>query len=100
MPRVPNLPGLDVQEVVRHVTSVPPTAADDEILEVRVIDLQPAMITAAPIRSKDGKVLLAKGYQLTPRIIGLLTHVASEQGIEEPLQVRLPVEARGPCGAS
>ncbi len=107
----PNIPGLanlpnpggngDVG-ATNNLSNHGPTTDDareestDDVLHVRVIDLQPAMITAAPIRSKDGKVLLAKGYQLTPRIIGLLTHVASEQGIEEPLLVRLPASARGP----
>ncbi len=78
----------DTQEP-RPVTGDATDANPPEIYELPVVRLQPHMVTAAEVLDRQGKVLLAKGYRLTPRTIALLMRAAQEGNVQEPILVCL-----------
>jgi hypothetical protein len=59
-------------------------------MELRVLksaELRTAMVVDQDVRSKIGLLLLAKGQEVTPSVLGRLKAFASKTGIVEPIRV-------------
>jgi hypothetical protein len=48
------------------------------------------MVVDQDVRSKNGLLLLAKGQEVTPSVLGRLRAFASKTGIIEPIRVLTP----------
>ncbi len=67
-------------------TFVPPEGG----MEVRVLksaELRPAMVVDQDVRAKNGLLLLARGQEVTPSVLGRLRSFAAKFGIAEPVRV-------------
>ena len=58
----------------------------EEVVELRLIDLQPGMTLADDIRHRNGSLLIARGHKVTPALIERLEHVPRGD-LREPLRV-------------
>jgi response regulator RpfG family c-di-GMP phosphodiesterase len=63
-----------------------PSAPVEEVVEVRLIDLQAGMTLADDVRHRNGSLLIARGYKVTAALIDRLAHVPRGQ-LREPLRV-------------
>ncbi len=71
-------------------------------MEVRVLksaELCAAMVVDQDVRAKNGLLLLAKGQQVTPSVLGRLKAFAAKVGIAEPIRVLVakPESVRSPA---
>jgi len=62
-----------------------------EIKELPLKEILPGMIFGQEVRTKDGTLLLAKGYEANWRILLKLKKFNERIGIEEPIKVMIPV---------
>jgi len=60
-----------------------------EVREVRLMALRPGMVFAEDVRSTNGTLLVARGYEITERFVARLGNVATGS-VKEPLKVILP----------
>ena len=65
-----------------------------------VRELQPRMTLEEDVKTGDGTLVLAKGHELSAILIERLMQLASSRGIEEPIQVSVPVAAATAKAAS
>jgi len=63
-----------------------PSEPVDEVVEVRLIDLQPGMTLADDVRHRNGGLLIARGYKVTAALIERLDHLPRGH-LREPLRV-------------
>jgi len=63
-----------------------PSEPVDEIVEVRLIDLQVGMTLADDVRHRNGSLLIARGYKVTAALIDRLEHLPRGH-LREPLRV-------------
>ena len=61
---------------------------------VKVAELRPGMTLVEEVRSGDGKVLVARGFEVSPVLIERLRRFSEGVGVVEPLWVRLRVAAQ------
>jgi response regulator RpfG family c-di-GMP phosphodiesterase len=64
-----------------------PHEATMELRILKSAELRTAMIVDQDVRSKNGLLLLAKGQEVTPSVLGRLKAFASKTGILEPIRV-------------
>jgi response regulator RpfG family c-di-GMP phosphodiesterase len=60
---------------------------------VKAIELQDAMILDQDLFTRDGRLLIARGYQVSQTMRERLKHWAQSPGIQEPIRVHVPVPA-------
>jgi response regulator RpfG family c-di-GMP phosphodiesterase len=58
----------------------------EEVVEVRLIDLSAGMTLADDVRHRNGSLLIARGYKVTPALIERLGHLPRGH-VREPLRV-------------
>jgi response regulator RpfG family c-di-GMP phosphodiesterase len=63
-----------------------PSEPVDEVVEVRLIDLQVGMTLADDVRHRNGSLLIARGYKVTAALIDRLEHLPRGH-LREPLRV-------------
>jgi response regulator RpfG family c-di-GMP phosphodiesterase len=63
-----------------------PSEPVDEVVEVRLIDLQVGMTLADDVRHRNGSLLIARGYTVTGALIDRLDHLPRGD-VREPLRV-------------
>jgi len=59
-------------------------------MEVQILksaELRPAMLVDQDVRTKEGLLLLAKGQEVTPSVLGRLRAFSCRVGIDEPIRV-------------
>jgi len=64
-----------------------PHEATMELRVLKSAELRTAMVVDQDVRSKNGLLLLAKGQEVTPSVLGRLRAFASKTGIVEPIRV-------------
>jgi response regulator RpfG family c-di-GMP phosphodiesterase len=64
-----------------------PHEATMELRVLKSAELRTAMVVDQDVRSKNGLLLLAKGQEVTPSVLGRLKAFASKTGIVEPIRV-------------
>ena len=72
-------------------------------METRVLksgELRPGMMVDQDVRSKTGLLLLAKGQEVTPSVLGRLRAFAAKVGIAEPVRVLVAVENVSPAASA
>jgi response regulator RpfG family c-di-GMP phosphodiesterase len=65
--------------------------AEFRVERVRVSDLKLSMVLAEDVISTDGRLLIAKGHELSESIVRHLQSRARNEGVREPIQVLVPV---------
>ena len=68
-------------------------------MELRVLksaELRPCMVVDQDVRAKNGLLLLAKGQEVTPSVLGRLKAFAARTGIAEPIRVLVAVPEGAP----
>ena len=76
-------------------TFVPPEGG----MELRVLksaELRPRMVVDQDVRAKNGLLLLAKGQEVTPSVLGRLKAFAARTGIAEPIRVLVAAPEAAP----
>jgi response regulator RpfG family c-di-GMP phosphodiesterase len=63
-----------------------PSEPVDEVVQVRLIDLQVGMTLADDVRHRNGSLLIARGYKVTAALIDRLEHLPRGH-LREPLRV-------------
>jgi hypothetical protein len=79
-------------------TFVPPEGR----MELRVLksaELRPRMVVDQDVRAKNGLLLLAKGQEVTPSVLGRLKAFAARTGIAEPVRVLVAAPEAAPAPA-
>ncbi|HBZ54992.1 MAG TPA: hypothetical protein DEO88_06270, partial [Syntrophobacteraceae bacterium] len=66
-----------------------------EVKSVKALDLQDTMILDQDLLTRDGRLLIASGYQVNQTMRERLKHFAQSPGIQEPIRVRVPVAGEG-----
>jgi hypothetical protein len=72
-------------------------------METRVLksaELRPRMVVDQDVRSKTGLLLLAKGQEVTPSVLGRLRAFAAKVGIAEPVRVLVAAENVSPAASA
>jgi response regulator RpfG family c-di-GMP phosphodiesterase len=64
-----------------------PHEATMELRVLKSAELRTTMVVDQDVRSKNGLLLLAKGQEVTPSVLGRLRAFASKTGIVEPIRV-------------
>ena len=64
-----------------------PNEAGMELRVLKSAELRKAMVVDQDVHSKNGLLLLAKGQEVTPSVLGRLKAFASKVGIVEPIRV-------------
>jgi response regulator RpfG family c-di-GMP phosphodiesterase len=64
-----------------------PHEATMELRVLKSAELRTAMVVDQDVRSKNGLLLLAKGQEVTPSVLGRLKAFGSKTGIVEPIRV-------------
>lgn len=67
--------------------------------EVGVGELWVGMVLAADVQSKDGILLVPRGYTITPRLLARLKTFVEHGQVREPLRVVLPGDERTPASS-
>lgn len=62
-----------------------------EVVELDLADVLPAAVLSEDVRAPDGRLLIAKGQELTPSMRQLLSNFAGRQGLKKELRVRVYV---------
>jgi response regulator RpfG family c-di-GMP phosphodiesterase len=65
-----------------------------EVRFVKVTELQDRMILDQDLLTRDGRLLIASGYQVNPTMRERLRHFADSPGIQEPIRVHVPLAER------
>ncbi len=72
-------------------------------MEVRILksaELRPRMIVDQDLRTKTGLLLLAKGQEVTPSVLGRLHAFAAKAGIAEPVRVLVEAADASPAASA
>jgi CheY-like chemotaxis protein len=72
---------------LRALATFVPHEATMELRVLKSAELRTAMVVDQDVRSKIGLLLLAKGQEVTPSVLGRLKAFASKTGIVEPIRV-------------
>jgi len=72
---------------LRALETFIPHEATMELRVLKSAELRTAMVVDQDVRSKNGLILLAKGQEVTPSVLGRLKAFASKTGIVEPIRV-------------
>jgi FixJ family two-component response regulator len=72
---------------LRALATFVPHEATMELRVLKSAELRTAMVVDQDVRSKNGLLLLAKGQEVTPSVLGRLKAFASKTGIVEPIRV-------------
>jgi CheY-like chemotaxis protein len=72
---------------IRALATFVPHEATMELRVLKSAELRTAMVVDQDVRSKNGLLLLAKGQEVTPPVLGRLKAFASKTGIVEPIRV-------------
>jgi len=72
---------------IRALATFVPHEATMELRVLKSAELRTAMVVDQDVRSKSGLLLLAKGQEVTPSVLGRLKAFASKTGIVEPIRV-------------
>ncbi len=74
-------------ECLKALATFVPHEATMELRVLKSAELRTAMVVDQDVRSKNGLLLLAKGQEVTPSVLGRLKAFASKTGIVEPIRV-------------
>jgi response regulator RpfG family c-di-GMP phosphodiesterase len=74
-------------ECLKALEKLVPHEATMELRILKSAELRTAMVVDQDVRSKSGLLLLAKGQEVTPSVLGRLRAFASKTGIVEPIRV-------------
>ena len=72
---------------IRALATFVPHEATMDLRVLKSAELRTAMVVDQDVRSKNGLLLLAKGQEVTPSVLGRLKAFASKTGIVEPIRV-------------
>ena len=72
---------------IKALATFVPHEATMELRILKSAELRTAMVVDQDVRSKSGLLLLAKGQEVTPSVLGRLKAFASKTGIVEPIRV-------------
>jgi len=72
---------------LRALATFMPHEATMELRVLKSAELRTAMVVDQDVRSKNGLLLLAKGQEVTPSVLGRLKAFASKTGVAEPIRV-------------
>lgn len=78
----------------RVLAALEAVIAAEEGYEVRLVtlaQLMNGMILAQDVSTRDGRLLLARGYQISSTVSARLKNFAEKPGIEEPIRVLVPL---------
>ncbi len=81
-------------ELMTAIHSACLTQRDVRIEAVRVAELRPGMILYADVHTARGALLVSKNQEVQPMLIQRLKRFAAGVGIQEPVQVLVPVGRR------
>jgi response regulator RpfG family c-di-GMP phosphodiesterase len=76
----------DTQLLDAYALARGPSETVDQIVEIRLIDLCAGMTLADDVRHRNGGLLIARGYKVTPALIDRLSHLPRGD-VREPLRV-------------
>ncbi len=61
-----------------------------EVVELPIKDIRPGMVIAEDIQARTGTIIIARGHEVTPRLLQRLQNFASGVGIKEPMRMFVP----------
>ncbi|MEW5847941.1 MAG: HD domain-containing phosphohydrolase [Myxococcota bacterium] len=66
------------------------TGAHEHVRELGLGELGPGMVLAEDVKTLDGRLLIARGYQVTPNLLERIRNIGPTVGVRQPIRVVVP----------